>query len=414
MNGCIGVHIEANSEGYSRDRAIETARRIGGKYAVVVNDNLLCQMLLDVGITPIHRINRQGFLDDNAHQKGYSARDYVRTAAIEVPDKRCLLYLNNEPGQNDLERLRDFMLEGIDEANKLGRTLVCFNWAYGNPEPETENVLYPVYEAIDKGEHKLGAHEGTDLAHPTLASCYPFLIGRFVPVMQRYGFGVIVTEYAASKDAHHGYQTWDSHFAESSRDTVREVYAPNNVYMTPFTTFTWQTGFAYVDDAALQSSWAETNRLYPVQESIPVPINPPTTPKVRATLTKIPTMVNGWINVRSQPDSNQPNDIGDLLLGDVCDIQDASPDNGWWYVTPITSVPRPAGRQAAAVGWTSKQNGAVAFTPEAPPDPPAEKTYTLTASERDVLMDYFTRIRDDAAAGLALVEGLPLSPDSRL
>lgn len=266
MSTAIGIHVEANSAGYSRDRAIQCARNYGGEFATVVNDPMLCMMFLDIGMTPIHRINRNGLLDDNAHQRGYSARDYVRTANAEVPDKRALISLNNEPGQQDLERLRDFMLAGIDEANQLGRTLACLNWSYGNPEPSAESILAPVYRAIAAGKHYYCVHEGTDAQHPNLASCYPDLIGRFLDVQRRYGFRVLVTEFAASKDAWNGWQTWDSNFAEVCRDTVREVYAPNSVHMTPFTAFKWKTGFDYVDSPALQASWKETNILYPVKE----------------------------------------------------------------------------------------------------------------------------------------------------
>lgn len=127
MQGTIGVHIEANAIGYSREVALTCALQIGASYAVVLNDPELCRMMLDNGITPIYRINRDGLLDDNAHQRGYSARQYVRKSFEDVGDKRAIYYLNNEPGRNDLEVLNKFMLEGIDEAVKLGIKLCAFN-----------------------------------------------------------------------------------------------------------------------------------------------------------------------------------------------------------------------------------------------------------------------------------------------
>src|SRR5690606_26599531 len=122
QTGAIGIHVEANSAGYSRDIAVANARQIRGRYATVVNDPLLCLMLLDVGVTPIHRINRGGLLDDNQQQYG-TTREYVRTAHTEVPDKRALLNWNNEPAHDTQRLLREGLI-AIDEAVKLGRTLV--------------------------------------------------------------------------------------------------------------------------------------------------------------------------------------------------------------------------------------------------------------------------------------------------
>lgn len=307
QTGAIGAHIIASSPGYSRDAALVSAREIQGKFCTVVNDPLLCLMLLDVGVIPIHRINRNGLLDDNAHQKGYSAREYVRTAHAEVPDKRALISLNNEPGQQDLERLRDFMLEGIDEANKLGRTLACMNWSYGNPEPSAETVLAPVYRAIAAGGHFYCAHEGTDAQHPTLKDCYPALIGRFLDVQKRYGFKVLVTEFAASLDAHHGWQTWQAaqQYATTCEDTVREVYAPNGVYMTPFTLFVWKIGFDYVGSDELKNAWAGINARYPVKEQ---PVTQPgwTNHVWGRRVDNATVSLNASINVRELPTETSP------------------------------------------------------------------------------------------------------------
>jgi hypothetical protein len=264
MTNAIGIHVEANSEGYSRDRAIQCARNYGATVATVVNDALLCQMFLDIGVTPIHRINRHGLLDDNQDQYG-TTRLYIQTAAIEVPDKRCFINWNNEPATNMPRLLREGLV-AIDEAVRLGRTLVMLNFSYGNPEPADHEFLAPLYRRMAETGMIYGCHEGSDLAHPTLASCYPDRIGRFLDVQRLYGLRVIVTEFAASLDAHNGWQTWDSNYARVCDDTVREVYAPNGVVMTPFTAFKWKNGFDYVDSPALQASWKDTNRTYPVKD----------------------------------------------------------------------------------------------------------------------------------------------------
>lgn len=333
QTGAIGTHIEANSPGYSRDIAVANARQIGGKYATVVNDALLCLMLLDVGIIPIHRINRNGLLDDNAHQKGYSAREYVRTAHAEVPDKRAPISLNNEPGQNDLERLRDFMLEGIDEANKLGRKLACFNWSYGNPEPSAETVLAPVYRAIAAGGHFFCVHEGTDAQHPTLKDCYPSLIGRFLDVQKKYGFKVLVTEFAASLDAWHGWQTWQTaqQFAKACEDTVREVYAPNGVYMTPFTLFQWKIGFDYINSDELKNAWAGINARIPVKEQ-PVTQQPGWVTHDWGKRIDGATVRNtANVNIRPEPNENSKPVLGVLKDGETVAYWD-KPYSGGAYL----------------------------------------------------------------------------------
>lgn len=326
MSGAIGIHVEANSEGYSRDRAVQCARNIGGGFATIVNDPQLCMMLLDVGVTPIHRINRQGLLDDN-QQQYHNTREYIRTAHIEVPDKRALLYWNNEPGQMDLARLNEAALEAMDEARQLGRTLCILNWSYGNPEPAAWDAIAPAVRAAAAGGHYVGFHEGTDLQHPTLASCYPDLIGRFLKAKQRFGFQALVTEFAASRDAWHGWQTWDSDFARTCDDTVREVYAPNGVYMTPFTAFLWHEGFDYINSPALQAAWAETNRRYPVSQTI----NPPTSGGVPIRITGLPPGVP-FRNIRTQPRSDAL-DVGDLNVGDLVTAYTnaLTPDN-WCYL----------------------------------------------------------------------------------
>lgn len=272
MTAPIGIHVEANSPGYSRDQAIQVAKRVGASYATIVNDPQLCMMMLDIGVTPIHRINREGLLDDNQDQYN-TTRLYIQTAAIEAPDKRVLIHWDNEPA-NNMPRLLDEGLIAVDEAVRLGRTLVMLNFSYGNPEPADHELLAPLYRRMAETGMIYGCHEGTDISHPTLASCYPSLIGRFLPIQRKYGFRVIVTEFAASKDAWNGYATWDSNFAAVCRDTVRDVYSPNGVAMTPFTTFEWKTGFAYINDIPLQLSWAQTNKEFPLSVP-PLPLPPP-------------------------------------------------------------------------------------------------------------------------------------------
>ena len=312
MNGAIGVHIEANSAGYSRDIAIANTRQIGGRFATIVNDPLLCLMMLDIGVTPIHRINRGGLLDDNQQQYG-TTREYIRTAHTEVPDKRALLNWNNEPAHDPIRLLREGMV-AIDEAVKLGRTLVMLGYSYGNPEPEVHDILDPLYRRMAETGMIYACHEGTDIQHPSLASCYPSLIGRFLPIQRKYGLQVIVTEFAASKDAWNGWQTWNSNYAKVCEDTVREVYAPHGVYMTPFTLFQWKTGFDYVNSPELKAAWAATNIRYPVKEQPPVTQPGWESHNWGTRIDGKAARMNTNINVR-----NIPSEIGSTIVGTLSD-----------------------------------------------------------------------------------------------
>lgn len=341
----IGVHIEANAPGYSREVALMCALQMGAKYATIVNDAELCRMMVDNGIVPIYRINRDGLLDDNAHQRGYSARQYVRKAHADVPDPRCLIYVNNEPGRWDLEKLNLWMLEAIDEANKLGRKIVAYNWSYGNPEPEDADILAPSYTALAEGEHFLGVHEGFDIAHPTLASTRPYLIGRFIPVMQRFGMKVIVTEFAASKTAYDGWQTWLLWYQWSAllEEAVKDVYHPLGIAITPFTLFKWQNGFDYVNSEELKNAIFEINRRFPMHSIVPAP----QLGGVRATLTQVP---KDFINIRSQPNGN---DLGDLRVNETFLVFFDEPYGDWFYVIR---------EKDGLSGWVSLQEGKVKFT----------------------------------------------------
>lgn len=365
LTGAIGIHVEANSSGYSRDIAVANARQIGGKYATVVNDPLLCLMLLDVGVTPIHRINRGGLLDDNQQQYG-NTREYIRTAHTEVPDKRALLNWNNEPA-HDTQRLLREGLVAIDEAVKLGRTLVMLGWSYGNPEPADHDILDPLYRRMAETGMIYACHEGTDEQHPTLANCYPSLIGRFLPIQRKYGLQVIVTEFAASKDAWNGWQTWNSNYAAVCEDTVREVYAPNGVYMTPFTAFPWKTGFDYVNSPELKAAWKATNERYPVKEQPPVTqptVPPPEVGGIKGVIAAYPPGIV-YRNIRSQPVTSAT-DVGDLRADEVIVAYVDALDNGWCYIERLSDGVK------GWVLWTG-----VKFAPELlPPEPPPNVTLT--------------------------------------
>lgn len=347
MVGLVGTHVEANSPHYSRDKAIEAIKRIGGKYATIVNDPQLCMMCLDIGVTPIYRINRQGFMDDNAHQH-FKASDYIAQANMEVPDKRVLIYLNNEPGQADIPLLNSFMIEGAKTAHDLDRVLAGYNWAYRNLNSNHYPQLKPSYDIFNYYDFFIGHHEGYDTEYSDLTKAKGEAIGRFIPYLQK---GLIkhsiITEFAASKDAYNGWSTWlnPTQWSSLVEDAIQQVYSPYNIAITPFTLFEWHNGFDYINSIELQNNFTNINNVYQAKDiTMPIPA------LGKSQLTKSP---QGSVNIRSTY-STDGSILGQLTNGDIVMILELDPSNNWVHVSPSDSN--------KAMGWVSLQNGAVQFT----------------------------------------------------
>lgn len=333
LTGCVGVHVVANEGGYSRDKSVESIRAIGGRYVTVTNDPLLCQMVLDVGAIPLYRVHTQDWNDDDADAH-FDARVYARKLHAEAP-RGAHLYIANEVGTNNPERLNTWTLNAVDEANKVGRKVVAFNWSYLNPPHSIWDNLEASAKALVAGGHFFGWHEGYDLTYNTLAKAYPEAIGRFRYCQQRFGGKHLITEFAASKTPHDGWKAWLTveQWAALVRDAVRDVYAPHGAFVTPFTLFPWRRSFEYFDSPALQNSWAETNRLFPVKD-IPVtqPIPKPTGEATPRKVTGFPPNVP-FRNIRKQPKATDANsDVGDLRVGDTISVYFGTSIDDWLYV----------------------------------------------------------------------------------
>lgn len=391
MNGCLGVHTVPEG-GYSRDAAVQSIREIGGKYVTVTNDAALCQMVLDVGGVPLYRVHTQDWNDDDADGH-FDARVYVRKLHSEAP-AGSVLYIANEVGINNPERLNAWTLEAVDEANQLGRKVVAFNWSYLNPPHSIWDILAPSARALVSGGHFFGWHEGFDTTYDTLAKAYPEAIGRFRYCQQRFGGKHIITEFAASKTPHDGWKTWLTweQWAAMLEAAVRDVYAPNGAFVTPYTLFRWRRGFEYYDAPELKAAMNRMNRSYPVTQPTAPIVSPPTSGGIKGIVASFPQGV-AYRNIRTQPASNAT-DIGDLKPNEDIIAYVNARVNDWCYIERLAD---------GVKGW-SLWTGVV-FAPELLP--PAEKTYTMTESERLVLLDQLTRSIADLTAAKALVEGLP-------
>jgi hypothetical protein len=358
-DGCLGAHIVANSPGYSRDIALSCAWGMGGKYAVVVNDPLLAQMMLSVGIIPLYRVKNADWDDDNAHQH-FDARVYIRKLHAEAP-LGAVLYPINEPGTQDLARLNQWTLDAVDEANKLGRKVCMYNWSYRNPRPEHWDTLATSARVVAAGGHFFGAHEGYDLEFPSLSLAFPECIGRFLPAKRRFGGNWIVTEFAASKTAHDGWSTWLTwqQWAQLVRDAVRDVYAPNGVHVTPFTAFEWMRGFDYVNAPELRTAFNEINVRLPVVITPSLPFPAPDTLGTPQPGYVLSTSAN-LANVRRDPTTRVANVIGALYKNDVVSYRPQTYANEGYHWTHI---------EAPFAGWVSNVASIAAGAPPTPDTP---------------------------------------------
>lgn len=394
MNGCLGVHTVPEG-GYSRDAAIQSILQIQGKYVTVTNDAALCQMVLDVGAVPLYRVHTQDWNDDDADGH-FDARVWVRKLHSEAP-AGSILYIANEVGTNNPERLNTWTLNAVDEANKLGRKVVAFNWSYLNPPHRIWDILAPSARALAAGGHFFGWHEGYDTTYDTLAKAFPEAIGRFRYCQQRFGGKHLITEFAASKTPHDGWKTWLTwqQWATMLEDAVRDVYAPHGAFVTPYTLFRWRRGFEYYDAPELKAAMRSINERYPVTQPTnpPVPpVQPPTEGGIKGVIASLPQGV-AYRNIRVQPVASAT-DVGDLKPDElIIAYVNAKTADDWCYIERLSD---------GVKGWLLWSG--VVFAPELLP--PAEKTYALSQSERDVLLDYLTRSIADLTAAKALVEGL--------
>lgn len=337
MNGCLGVHTIPEG-GYSRDAAIRSILDIRGKYVTCVNDPALCQMVLDVGGVPLYRVHTQDWNDDDADAH-FDARVFVRKLHAESP-AGSILYIANEVGTNNPVRLNTWTLNAVDEANKLGRKVIAYNWSYLNPPDSIWDILEPSAKALAAGGHFFGWHEGYDTTYDTLAKAFPHAIGRFLYCQKRFGGNHLITEFAASKTPHDGWKTWLTwqQWAALLEDAVRAVYAPNGAFVTPYTLFVWRRGFEYYDAPELKLAMNRINQEYPVSNpTIPAP----TTDGTLVRITGLPAGVP-FRNIRTQPTASAT-DVGDLKVGDVVTAYlNAQTLDSWCYV-----------RYAGGVeGWT--------------------------------------------------------------
>ena len=131
----------------------------------MLNDPDYVSLVADTGVTyPILRIKQAGSMDDdNLHMRHASFKDWWKQVKPLYSDKRVLVHVNNEPGNDDNKRLARFTLDAMEILSNEGYRGVVLNHAVGNPEPELwQNELAPVLDGLRnqyRGTMTLGSHE---------------------------------------------------------------------------------------------------------------------------------------------------------------------------------------------------------------------------------------------------------------
>lgn len=410
FSGKVCPHIQGIS--YTRDNILPPMKQMQGMYAVIVNDWELAGMWLQSGSIPVLRIKTPQYWDDDGDKNIPNVEAYadhvcnlLDAAELYAPPElkgKGVGHLGNELFTELPTRTDTWLARGIRRFAARGRKCVVGNWAYLN-RPKLDKMPLTIQALRDTGSW-MGYHEGLygDVwrAEDAIASG---AIGGFRAEQARYGFRVLITEFAASVTPHEGwqamfvnrggYKAWAAQIRKSLELALEGADALCLYSMPPWNEgrgFDYDNPDPQSDEYKLRDELALINRDFPVKEQpVTQPIPAPTEGGVLSTLTTIPGV---YINVRPQP--NSATDSGDLLKGDV--VKAYPPVNGWVYVEPITPVARPEGRQPAVKGWVSLQNGAVVFT--AVP-PPTVKQYTFTEAQMTELRR-LAKQQDDTNAAI--------------
>lgn len=280
--GVIGIHADGTAPGASRDITVRNAQQIGGGYALSVNDADACKRLWDAGVTPIYRLKDARFDDDNAHQH-FSAEAYIRLCDYNLrmagAPQETVINWNNEPGNQDLAVLKRELRLAIETARSLNRILVVLNIAYRNWTISDWDYLAEELALIKRYGFFVGVHEGYKSPEfPDLNSAFKECIGRFIESMLKYGFKVIVTEFAASLKPDYGWSAWLTveQWIALLRAAVAFVYEPYGIPICVFTLYEWAHDFEYVNAETLKHGMALINQEFTLSPQLPpVIVEPP-------------------------------------------------------------------------------------------------------------------------------------------
>lgn len=295
MDGWLGANIRLGSGGgASTDNALRALRVMGGRYHVVINDDVdkqptsqypnekpLSRHIIEAGGIVAVRFTlstpHDNARDDDADAKFRGdelARIHVDAMNQIGKHENLFGYGGNELG-SVWDRQEEFLVTYLDTLGHNGYRGVIGNYSYKRPEEDAFEHMPRAVAAIKRWKAIVGFHEGTvDEARTYEAAVAYEAIGRAVRWREKYGFDVWLTEFAGSADAHNGYRVLYRDDPELWHQvlykTVANIASKHRIPVDIYCMFQWQTGFHIYDDTALLEEVGSINRLFPVQEIAPV------------------------------------------------------------------------------------------------------------------------------------------------
>jgi hypothetical protein len=286
LDGYAGANIRLGSGGgASVDNALAALAVMGGKYHVVINDDVdkqptperptdqpLCRLILSMGGIVAARFTLstpgENAKDDDADAKFLG--DELARIQIDKMNRigkhpNLFGYGGNELGDNNHARQEEFLVTYLDTLGHAGYRAVVGNYSYKNPTHDLFALMPRAVAAIDHWKAMVGFHEGTVRDAKTFDQAVAYgAIGRARMWRERYGFKLWLTEFAGSYDAHNGYRVLYADDMPVWYDVLRKTAEQLRIPFSIYCMFEWQNGFHIYNDLPLLEEVGTINRLFPV------------------------------------------------------------------------------------------------------------------------------------------------------
>lgn len=348
------LNPSATDYGRSADNVLSQMLSTGATLALVRDSSKLTAMCASVGMRVIFRAAGD---DPAGDPVGRNDPAGFVNSRVDAAPQATWIHGTNEVGFS--AQLDVYTRELARAAEARGKRIVAYN-AATNQDLRQWKASEPTIRWLMERGHKIGVHLYLDGSPEHDA-------GGYAPLdwLKSIGAPVFVTEYAyihSIFDANVGYRA-DMDAGQYTRwhDQHAAKMASYGYPLFHFSLTHWnddeagkRVGFGTEDRPEIDAHFAPLNARYPILESVPVPLPPPTTyPPGEYKLARIP---GSYVNVRALPNAASA-DLGDLRVGDKVILTGMA--SGEWVL-----LTAPDGKR----GWTSLQGGLVVFEPvTAPP-----------------------------------------------